>query len=253
VRRREGGQGEPDRGRGGGGRARRGRGEGEPDQRHGHSGRARPDRGQAGGRARRERGEAGRQRRRGEALESSILEAAWEELAEVGYARLTMEGVAARARTGKQVLYRRWPNRAELVVAAMRHNTGSIVDDVPDTGELRADVLEVLGRMARRQREIGPDVIHGLLIEADEIDPHFFTVMGEVMATILRRAAERGEIAAEPLPRRVVTMPSDLLRYELLLARDPVPDRTLVEIVDQVFLPLVRAIRAPDGAGERAR
>jgi AcrR family transcriptional regulator len=167
----------------------------------------------------------------------------------VGYARLTMEGVAARARTGKQVLYRRWPNRAELVLAAMRHNTGSIVDDVPDSGELRGDVLEVLRRMAQRQREIGPDVIHGLLTEADEVDPSFFTIMGDVMEAILRRAAERGEIAAEPLPRRVVTLPSDLLRYELLLARDPIPDRTLVEIVDQVFLPLVRAIRAPDGAG----
>jgi AcrR family transcriptional regulator len=195
------------------------------------------------------RREEGRQRRRGVALEASILEAAWEELAEVGYARLTMEGVAARAHTGKQVLYRRWPNRAELVLAAMRQYTGSIVDDVPDTGALRGDVLEVLRRMARRQREIGPDVIHGLLTEADEVDPRFFTLMGDVMEAILRRAAERGEITAAPLPRRVVTLPSDLLRYELLLARDPIPERTLVEIVDQAFLPLVRAIRAPDATG----
>jgi AcrR family transcriptional regulator len=189
----------------------------------------------------RERG----QRRRGAALEASILEAAWRELAEVGYARLTMEGVAARAHTGKQVIYRRWPNRAELAVAAMRHNTGSIVDDIPDTGDLRGDVLAVLGRMAQRQREIGPDLIHGLLTEADEVDPAFFTIMGGVMETILRRAAARGEIAATPLPQRVVTLPADLLRHELLLARDPIPDRTLVEIVDEVFLPLVRSISAP--------
>lgn len=66
-----------------------------------------------------------------------------------------MEAVAARAHTGKQVLYRRWRNRAELVVAAMRHRTGSIVADVPDTGTLRGDVLAVLQRMADRFASLG--------------------------------------------------------------------------------------------------
>jgi len=56
-----------------------------------------------------------------------------------------MEAVAARAHTGKQVLYRLWRNRTELVVAAMRHRTGSIVTrgeiptaDVPDRRDLTA-------------------------------------------------------------------------------------------------------------------
>ena len=178
-------------------------------------------------------------RRRGAALEADILDAVWEELAEVGYACLTMEGVAARARTGKQVLYRRWANRAELVKAAMPHRTGFLADQVPDTGELREDVLAVLRLMVVRQREIGPDVIRGLLAEAHELDPKVFGIMHDILLTLLQRAVERGEIPTADLPRRVVTVPAQLLRYEMILSRDPVADSALVGIVDDVYLPLL--------------
>jgi len=84
-----------------------------------------------------------RVRRHGAELENALLQAAWDEARAVGYAGLTMEGVAARAGTGKAVLYRRWPRRAELVLAAMRHHLGSISSEIPDTGDLREDVLIV--------------------------------------------------------------------------------------------------------------
>src|SRR5262247_3412802 len=80
-----------------------------------------------------------RQRRRGEHLEAALLAAAWDELAEVGFARLTMESVAARAKTGVAVLYRRWPNKDDLVLAAIRHYGTTHPVDVPDTGSLRGD------------------------------------------------------------------------------------------------------------------
>src|SRR5690349_13494346 len=81
-----------------------------------------------------------RSRRRGATLERALLRAAWEELAAVGYANLTIEGVAARARTSKAVLYRRWPNRAALITAAMRQEAPLLSGEVPDTGQLRGDV-----------------------------------------------------------------------------------------------------------------
>ncbi|WP_327086390.1 TetR/AcrR family transcriptional regulator [Nonomuraea sp. NBC_01738] len=86
-------------------------------------------------------------RRRGDALNAAIFQAVLAELAEVGYARLTMEGVAERARTGKASLYRRWPTRIELVMAAVYH---ALPDPAatPDTGSLRDDLLEVLRRTA---------------------------------------------------------------------------------------------------------
>jgi Tetracyclin repressor-like, C-terminal domain len=138
------------------------------------------------------------------------------------------------------VLYRRWRNRAELVVTAMRHRTGSIVEDLPDTGSLRDDVLAVLQRMADRFASVGPDVVHGLLAEAPDLDPEVYSRMSGVMTTLVRRAADRGEIPTGNVPDRVLTVPTNLLRHEMLFAREPVPSSTLVSLVDDVFLPLVR-------------
>src|ERR1700744_4599906 len=85
-----------------------------------------------------------RRRRRGQELESALLEAAWDELVEVGFAALTMESIAARAHTGIAVLYRRWPNKGELVLAAIAHFGRAHPVEIPDTGTLRGDLLALL-------------------------------------------------------------------------------------------------------------
>jgi len=77
-------------------------------------------------------------RRRGAKLEAALLQAAWDELTAVGYAALTMEGVAARARTGRAVLYRRWPSRSELVLAASRRHAAIDSMAVPRRMTIRA-------------------------------------------------------------------------------------------------------------------
>jgi hypothetical protein len=123
----------------------------------------------------------------------------------------------------------------------MRYCTGSIVEDIPDTGELRGDVLAMLERMAQRYHDVGPDVVHGLMAEARDIAPQNFSIMIGVMETILQRAADRGEIRPGTVGRRVAAVPADLLRHEMLLTSGPLRPSTLVEIVDEVFLPLVRA------------
>ncbi|MEV4897159.1 helix-turn-helix domain-containing protein, partial [Nonomuraea sp. NPDC055795] len=86
-------------------------------------------------------------RRRGEALHAAIFQATLDELAEVGYAKLTMERVAERARTGKASLYRRWPTRLELVMAAV-YSVLPDPSDVADTGSLRGDLLALLRHTA---------------------------------------------------------------------------------------------------------
>ena len=73
-----------------------------------------------------------RSRRRGEVLERALYEATLAELAEVGYGGLTMEGIAARAHTGKAALYRRWCSKHDLVYAAL-------VFALPPVSELRFD------------------------------------------------------------------------------------------------------------------
>jgi AcrR family transcriptional regulator len=90
---------------------------------------------------------AGQTRRRGAALEDAILRAAADELTESGYAGFTMDKVAIRAGTNKNALYRRWPNRLTLGIAAYRQLATTVPP--PDTGDLRGDVLELL-RQANR-------------------------------------------------------------------------------------------------------
>lgn len=193
-------------------------------------------------------------RRRGAVLEDALLQAAWEELSEVGYAKLTMEGAAARAGTSKAVLYRRWPNRAGLVLAAMRRRVVALSSDVPDTGSLRGDVLSVLDQLRRRYREIGPDIIHGLMTEVHEVPASVFQVVPEVMMTVLTRAAERGEVRLKKVTPRIASLPGDLLRHDVMIGRTAASDAYLAEIVDDIFLPLVTEETSHDAAaGSRRR
>jgi len=188
----------------------------------------------------------GKTRRRGEALEYALLDAAWAELQAAGYAGLTMEAVADRAGTSRAVLYRRWRNRPELVLAVIRRHRPLLSGEIPDTGTLRGDVLALLRRMSSRLAEIGPETVYGLL--GDYLSDagmfargrdQLLSISAEVMETILKRAADRGEARAD-VENRVATLPTALFRNELFLARTPPSEGTLVEIVDDVFLPLVR-------------
>ena len=86
------------------------------------------------------------ERRRGTGLEDAILDAAWEQLAAEGYGHFTIDTVAARARTSKPVLYRRWKTSDELLHAAIRHRGAVTEVPDPDTGTLRGDFLALLRR-----------------------------------------------------------------------------------------------------------
>jgi AcrR family transcriptional regulator len=188
----------------------------------------------------------GKTRRRGEALENALLDAAWAELRDAGYGGLTMEAVADRAGTSRAVLYRRWRNRPELVMAAIRRHRPMLSGEIPDTGSLRGDVLALLRRMSARLAEIGPETVYGLL--GDYLaDAELFArsqdqvlhISAEVMDTILNRAADRGEARAGVAPR-IARLPTDLFRNELFRARTPPSEGVIAEIIDDVFLPLVR-------------
>jgi AcrR family transcriptional regulator len=185
-------------------------------------------------------------RRRGSALENALLDAAWDELRAVGYAKLTMEGVARRAGTSRPVLARRWATRPELVIAALRRHRPMLSGEIPDTGNLRDDVLALLRRTSAGLTEIGPETIYGLLgdyfadpVLVPDLQAHVGHIGAEVMATILKRAAERGE-ARDDIPPRVATLPIDLLRHELFRSLSPADEQAMIQIVDQVFVPLVR-------------
>ena len=185
-------------------------------------------------------------RRRGEVLNAALLDAAWDELQLVGYQALTMEAVADRAGTSRAVLYRRWPKKAELVVAALRRRRPMLSGEVPDTGSLRGDVVALLTRMSTRLAKTGPEMLYGLLGDYladaelfERLRADVLQIGTDVTTTMLKRAAERGEARLDVSPR-VAALPTDLYRNELLLRRTP-PDKAVIAgIVDDVFLPLVR-------------
>ena len=196
-------------------------------------------------------GDAGRPRstrRRGDVLEHAILRAAAEELAEAGYAGLTMDRVAARAGTNKNAIYRRWPNRAALAVAAYRQLLPTNPEDTPDTGDLRSDALALLTRTNRRMSSPVGGVLRALLSGIQD-DPDRLREMRERLVqegnsawlTVLGRAVARGEARPEALTPRIATVAVNLLRNEYSLGGvAEIPGDVIVEIVDDVYLPLVR-------------
>lgn len=169
-------------------------------------------------------------------------------VSESGYAGMTMDRVAARAGTNKNAIYRRWPHRAALGIAAYRHLSDAVLPN-PDTGTLRGDALEMLRRANETWSSPYGTILRGLLAAAAD-DPELLTLMRErsgadtmdrAWLAMLERAAARGEAPAAAVHHRVATTPMMLLRAEYAMRGIPsVPDEVLVEIVDEVFLPLVR-------------
>lgn len=189
-----------------------------------------------------------RQRRRGEELEAALLDAAWDELAEVGFAKLTMESVAVRAKTGVAVLYRRWPNKDDLVIAAIGHYGKTRPVAVPDTGTLRGDMLALLGRINDGRNAFTVVVsaaFAGLLsstgITPAEVRARLISDQPTWSYDIYRRAHERGELDLDTIPATVLTMPFDLMRHDLLMTLRPVPADRITAIVDDLFMPLLAA------------
>ncbi|KWX69876.1 TetR/AcrR family transcriptional regulator [Paenibacillus jilunlii] len=182
-------------------------------------------------------------RRRGKELEAAILQAVREELKERGYANLTMDGVAERSGTSKAVLYRRWANRAEIVLAAIRERVPLPREEVPDYGNLRDDVCGVLRSMNQNNIEVMMKAFYGLVTEIGAM-PLASLIFPEgrdnrTMTIVLQRAVDRGEVSAEAITPRMLTLPADLARHELILYNRPMSEQTIAEIVDEVYLPLV--------------
>jgi AcrR family transcriptional regulator len=187
-------------------------------------------------------------RRRGEELETAILDAAWEQLVDKGYSEFTFEAIAARAGTSRTVLYRRWSDRSELLQATIRHIGAGGPIELPDTGSLRDDVIGVLSRMS----DARAGFVAALTAHLGAYFAETGTSLNDLrdlmrrgprsgMQIILERAAERGEVDITGLPTRVVDLPVTLARNEMLMTLKPVPRETITEIVDEVWLPLLRA------------
>jgi AcrR family transcriptional regulator len=185
-------------------------------------------------------------RRRGADLEAAILDAAWEELSEHGYSALTMDAVAARAGTSRPVLARRWDGRAPLAIAALKRRMGDYPLDVPDRGDVRRELAELLDLAAKRGTALAQVFTLWSMEYAREkggtpSDLRTALLAGEAdsLALILERAVARGEIAPDKLTPPVASLLPDLMRHHVLTTWSA-PDADLrAAWIDTIFLPLV--------------
>ena len=185
-------------------------------------------------------------RRRGETLEQAIFQAVLDQLQSVGYARLTMEGVAACAHTGKAALYRRWPRKEDLVVDALDHAMPSLAE-LPDTGSLREDLLALLRRTAAMANSATGCALRCLLAEVDREHPfarllqeRVFAPRKQAFRAVLERAAERGQVRPGAAGQLVADVGPALVVQRFLADGPPVPDDYVVSVLDEVVLPLLR-------------
>lgn len=195
----------------------------------------------------------GARRRRGAALEDAILSAAYDELAEVGYTALTVEAVAARARTGKASIYRRWPTKQDLVLEALcaalptpaECGLDPDFDDSVTTAEALHRAASVISAILASP---AGDAMRAVTCEglanpelARAVDERFQAPRRAVLLGLLRRGAARGEVRPDAVTDRIADVLPAVLAHRVILMRESVDDAELHAIVDEVLLPLVRA------------
>jgi len=187
-----------------------------------------------------------RPRRRGDELNRAIFTAALDELVEVGYQRLTMERVAERSRTSKASLYRRWPGRAELMMDAIL-NVFPTVGELPDTGDLRSDLLAALRAMADALNSPLGAAVRSVIAELDAVPgaltlhrERFVERRNQLMLDLIQRAVLRGQARPAALTPRVASVGPALMRDHFHTHQGPITDDAILAIVDEVLVPLIR-------------
>jgi AcrR family transcriptional regulator len=193
-------------------------------------------------------------RRRGRALEQAIYEAVYDQLAEVGYTGLTMDGVAAAARTGKAPLYRRWPDKDALLLDALRDRLPDAAD-IELVGDLRTDLLAVL-RFLRSACSLSADPalqavkhdnqrVHAMMKERISMPTR------RMLLEVLQAAAARGEIPAERATPFHARVGPAAVTYQNLTEPEGLTDDYVVRVVDDILLPSLRApVNTAGRAGE---
>jgi AcrR family transcriptional regulator len=174
--------------------------------------------------------------------EAELLAVTLELLREHGYDRLTLDAVATTARASKATLYRRWPTKAELVMAAFVEGTRQVAVD-PDTGTLRGDLLR-LGEQICAHVSTHAGTIRAVLVEVSrspELDAmlqeQFLDQRKALMSHVLARAVDRGEIEASAITEDLWDVLPGYLIYRTVLTGRAPSSRAMQDLVDNVLIP----------------
>ncbi|MFC8236195.1 TetR/AcrR family transcriptional regulator [Streptomyces sp. NPDC057284] len=187
-------------------------------------------------------------RKRSEESRMAILVAAFELVGEVGYAGLTIEGIANRAGCGKQTIYRWWPSKAHVLLEALAVKADLYITNA-DHGSYTDDVrafLEDTFRLSRQQRVV--DILRVLMAEA-QINEEFGELFRsaflqrrrDALQVVLDRARTRGDLPPRPAASTVLDIVFGTLWYRLLTTRQPMGDG----LVEDLTATLTQAAQPP--------
>jgi AcrR family transcriptional regulator len=181
----------------------------------------------------------------------AILAACYELLGEVGYAGLSIEGIAARSGCGKQTIYRWWASKADVLLDALATKADLQVA-IPNKGSYAADLREFLAASftLARKRQVA-DILRTLMAHA-QIDAEFgerfragfLERRREALGIILDRAVDRGELPADVSPGTVADVVFGTIWYRLMATRQPLDHRLIDELVTILATPEL----APDSS-----
>lgn len=174
--------------------------------------------------------------------EAELLAVTLRLLQQHGYDRLTVDAVAATARASKATVYRRWPSKAELVLAAFVEGIRQVVVP-PDTGTLRGDLLQ-LGELVCEQARRHTGTIRAVLVEvarnpalSDAVQHQFVDQRKALMHHILQQAVDRGEIDAAAIDDELWDVLPGYLMFRFIVPSRPPTRRTVQALVDNIILP----------------
>jgi AcrR family transcriptional regulator len=174
--------------------------------------------------------------------ETELLAVTLQLLQEHGYDRLTVDAVAATARASKATVYRRWPSKAELVLAAFIEGIRQVAVP-PETGTLRGDLLKV-GELVCQQAQRHAGTIRAVLVEVsrnpalnDVMQHHFLDQRKALIDHVLQEAVDRGEIDEAAINDEFWDLlPGYLIFRTIIQGRPPTP-HTVQALVHDVIIP----------------
>ena len=184
------------------------------------------------------------------ARERELLAVTLRLLQERGYEGLTLDEVAAAGRASKATMYRRWPTKAELVLAAFIEGVSQAATP-PDTGSLRGDLIGIGDTVCEQSNEHA-STLRAVLGEVtrnpalnDAMQQQLFDQRRAMMNQVLQRAVDRGEIDAGAINHELWDLLPGYMIYRTVIQNRPPTRGTVRALVDEMILPsLGRSVRS---------
>ncbi len=188
-------------------------------------------------------------RRRGVILENAILDQAWLLLNQMGYSKLTMDDVAHAAKTNKNAIYRRWPQKCHLIFAAISRQAPAMELEISDHGSLKEDLM-ALFNVLNLFEIIRPDDLREVILDMlSNMTPYdLFNVINngnglrKSTETIITRANHRKEISLsiDTISEKALNLPAILIINEFVL-HGRLTETNTEDIINNILLPIYKA------------